>query len=92
MDDEIDLIINILKNNDISKNNTIEKTANANQNQIILKKMPNFTNLKYHSRHEIDGGVLNKEINQVIIESIPENDNFKPNNKESKFVKKFFNK
>ena len=54
--------------------------------------MPNFTNLKYHSRHEIDGGVLNKEINQVIIESIPENDNFKPNKKESKFVKKFFNK
>ena len=97
MEDEIDLIINILKNNENTRNDSNGKsvTISQNPNQIILKKMPNLANVKYHSRHEIDGGILNKDTIMTKRENIPEvenNSKLIPLKKESKFIKKFFNK
>jgi hypothetical protein len=95
MEDEIDLIINILKNEHnktSSELNNKKLTINEDFNHKILKEMPNIANIKYNSRIEIDGGIIIKET--IKCEEIKENDSRHANTwkKESKFLKNFYNK
>jgi hypothetical protein len=95
MEDEIDLIINILKNKDNQNSSDLinkRLTFNEDLNQKTLKEMPNIANVKYNSRIEIDGGNIIKET--IKSEDLKENDSSHAYawKKESKFLKNFYNK
>lgn len=97
MEDEIDLIINILKNKDsktTSDFNIKDIDLINDSNHRILKPMPNVANMKYTTRIEIDGGVVIKENIKSEKDKEREKEFIHASTwkKESKFLRNFYNK
>ena len=96
MEDSFDLIINMLNTkNKSNHNDTKQGNDSSKDGYSHLKEMPKMEVIKYHSRLEIE----DKNSNELNMKGIDEKSNTKEgsikkpfNSKESKFLKKFYNK